>query len=112
MTRGIPAALLLSACLACATIGRNFDATQLRWLREGATGKADVQEKLGPPWRVGTDSGDLTWTYGYYQYRAVGETNSKDLVIHFRPDGKVKSYTLNTSFPSERAELDPASSGH
>lgn len=105
MMRLVPA-LVLATSLACATVGRNFDATQLAWLKNGETSKAQVLENMGPPWRVGTDAGDLTWTYGYYQYRALGESNSKDLVIHFGSDGRVKSYTMNTSFPKEREKLD------
>jgi outer membrane protein assembly factor BamE (lipoprotein component of BamABCDE complex) len=101
--------LALASVLGCATIGKNFDSTQLSWLKNGETSKAQVLENMGPPWRVGTDSGDLTWTYGYYEYRALGDSNSKDLVIHFGPDGKVKSHTMNTSFPNEREKLDPGS---
>jgi outer membrane protein assembly factor BamE (lipoprotein component of BamABCDE complex) len=93
--------------LACATVGRNFDATQLGWLKDGETTKAQILDKLGQPWRVGYDAGDQTWTYGYYEYRALSDSNTKDLVLHFTADGKLKTYTLNTSFPSERAQLDP-----
>lgn len=107
MTRLLPA-LALSLSLGCATIGKDFDATRLDWLEARETSKVQVRERLGPPWRVGADAGDQTWTYGYYEYRAMGESNSKDLVIHFAPDGTVKSYTFNTSFPGERKELDPA----
>lgn len=102
------AAAALALPLACATVGRNFDSTQLSWLEAGSITKAQVLDKLGPPWRVGFDAGDLTWTYGYYEYRALGDSNSKDLVLHFTPDGKLKTYTLSTSFPQEREKLDPA----
>ncbi len=102
----VPVALALAA--ACAHVGSNFDATGLSWLKEGETTKAQAMEKLGPPWRVGSDQGDPTWTYGYYEYRVFGDSNSKDLVLHFFPDGKLKSYTMNTSFPEERQKLDPA----
>ncbi|HTP29577.1 MAG TPA: hypothetical protein VMK12_28410 [Anaeromyxobacteraceae bacterium] len=107
MTR-LGATLALASLLACATVGKDFDATQLSWLKQGETNKAWVLERLGPPWRVGADAGDLTWTYGYYEYRAFGDSNSKDLVLHFLPDGRLKSYSMNTSFPSERERLDPA----
>ena len=49
-----------------------------------------------------------TWTYGYYRYRLFGASNAKDLVIRFDDAGTVKSYTLNTTFPQEKAALDPA----
>ncbi len=107
MTRLLPV-LALASTLACATIGKNFDATQLSWLKDGQTSKAEILDHLGPPWRVGSDAGQPTWTYGYYRYRAIGESNSKDLVIRFGPDGKMASYTMNTSFPDERTRLDPS----
>ena len=100
-------ALALVVPLGCATIGKNYDSTQLTWLKTNETTKADVLKSMGQPWRVGMDAGDQTWTYSYYEYRAFGESNSKDLVLHFTPEGKVKSFTLNTSFPEERAKLDP-----
>jgi hypothetical protein len=106
VTRLTPA-LALALALGCATIGKNFDAARLGWLEGGRTSKDDVLQKLGPPWRVGADAGAQTWTYGYYEYRALGDSNSKDLVIHFAPDGTVRSYTFNTSFPDERKALDP-----
>jgi len=101
-------ALLAAALAGCATMGRNFDSTSLSWIREGDTGKKEIVERLGNPFRVGVDAGDQTWTYGYYKYKVFGESTTKDLVIRFDPSGKVKSYTLNTSFPEEKERLDPA----
>ena len=37
------------------------------------------------------------WTYGRYTYRLIGETDTKDLVIKFNNEGKVSSYTFNTT---------------
>ena len=98
-------ALLLTGC---ATVGHNFDSTSLSWLKTDAT-RREVLGRLGPPLRVGSDAGVPTWTYGYYQYRVFGDSNNKDLIVRFTPDGHVKSYTLNTTFPSEKAALDPSS---
>ncbi len=109
--RWLVPALVLVLSAGCATVGKNFDATKLSWIKEGATTKADVLDRMGPPWRIGADAGDPTWTYGYYQYRVFGDSNSKDLVIHFRPDGTVKSYTMNTSFRDEREQLEPGIAG-
>jgi len=104
----VMSAILASALLAgCATVGRDFDATKLSWLKAGETGKKDVLKELGDPLRVGVDAGDQTWTYGYYQYRVFGDSTTKDLVLRFSPDNKVKSFTLNTSFPEEKEILEP-----
>jgi len=104
----IAAALAALALAGCATIGRDFDSTSLSWLKAGETTRTDIQGKIGDPFRVGSDSGDPTWTYGYYKYKLIGESVTKDLVIRFGADGKVKSYTLNTSFPEEKSALEPA----
>ena len=91
----------------CATVGKDFDSTSLSWLKSGETAKKDVLEKLGEPFRVGMDSGDQTWTYGYYKYRVFGDSDTKDLVIRYSADQKVKSYTLNTSFAEDKTALEP-----
>lgn len=107
----IRAAILILLLAGCATVGHDFDSTGLSWLKAGETSKAQVLEQLGNPFRVGIDSGDLTWTYGFYRYKLIGQSNAKDLVIRFHPDGKVKSFMLNTTFPEEKKSLDPESAG-
>lgn len=104
-----PAVLVFLAVLAagCASVGRNFDSTGLSWIKTGETGKAEILDKLGQPFRVGLDAGDPAWTYGYYRYRIFGESLTKDLMIRFDGQGRVKSYTLNTSFPEEKEALEP-----
>ena len=102
-------ALAVALPLSCATVGRNFDSTQLSWLKNGDTTKANVLDKLGQPFRVGIDEGEPSWTYGYYKYRLIGDTNTKDLVLRFDASGKLKSYTLNTTFDDEKKALDPSS---
>jgi len=100
------AALLLSGCF---SIGRDFaSAPAATWIKPGETTKAQIQAKLGDPFRVGMDAGDPTWSYGYYQYRLFGMSDNKDLVFRFDAAGKVKSYTLNTTYPEEQEQLDPS----
>jgi outer membrane protein assembly factor BamE (lipoprotein component of BamABCDE complex) len=98
---------LATLLVGCAHVGTNFDATSLGWLHQGTT-KEEIQQKLGTPLRVGSDAGMPTWTYGYYEYRLFGESNNKDLVLRFAPDGTVKSWTLATTFADEKEKLDPA----
>jgi len=100
--------LFATLLVACAHVGTNFDATSLSWLHEGIT-KAEIQQKLGFPLRVGSDQGMPTWTYGYYEYRLFGDSNNKDLVLRFAPDGTLKTWTLATTFPEEKKKIDPAS---
>lgn len=100
-------AISLALLFGCAHVGSNFDANSLGWLKEG-TPKAEIQQKLGSPLRVGSDAGVPTWTYGYYEYRLFADSHNKDLVIRFSPDGTVTTYTLSTTFPEEKKKLDPS----
>jgi outer membrane protein assembly factor BamE (lipoprotein component of BamABCDE complex) len=104
----IPLVICAFLTAGCASIGRDFDSTSLDWLKPGETDKTIILDHIGGPFRVGFDAGDPTWTYGFYKYRLFGTSVTKDLVIRFDAVGKVKSFTLNTSFPEEKERLDPA----
>jgi len=95
---------LLTLC-GCLSVGKNFRSEDLSWVVTNETSRKDVHQKLGEPFRTGLDSGTPTWTYGYYRYRLLGETCTKDLVIYFNREGTVSSYSFNTSFPEEKARL-------
>lgn len=86
--------LLLAAC---ATVGRDFPAENVERIEIGQTTQAQIRDWFGEPWRTGWEDGMRTWTYGHYQYRALGENHSKDLLIRFGEEGRVKSYSFNTT---------------
>jgi hypothetical protein len=98
----LPALLTCLAAAGCLSVGRNFNSADLSWITPGVTTRQHIQERLGEPFRVGVDSNKPTWTYGYYTYRLIGETATKDLVVYFTMDGTVASYTFSTSFPDEK----------
>ena len=95
-------ALILMAGYGCISVGRPFSSDDLSWIIKDQTTKDDIYDDLGEPFRVGVDSGKLTWTYGYYKYHLIGSALTKDLVIYFAKDGTVNSYVFNTSFPEEK----------
>jgi hypothetical protein len=86
---------------ACATIGRDFDASKVYDVRIGNTTQAEIQAMFGRPWRVGIEDGKLTWTYGSYHYSAFSEARTKDLVVRFDANNVVVSYTFNTTDAAE-----------
>ncbi len=100
--RTIIAVLILTLVYGCLSVGKGFDSEDLSWIVKNQTTKEDVYDELGEPFRVGSDSGKLTWTYGYYKYNLNGSTRTKDLTIYFNKDGTVDSYTFYTSFPEEK----------
>ena len=86
----------------CLSVGKPFNSDNLSWIIKDHTTKDDIYDDLGEPFRLGVDSGKITWTYGYYKYSLFGSTRTKDLVLYFNKDGTVHSYVFNTSFPEEK----------
>ena len=89
--------MLLFVFASCATVGHKFPVDAVTRIRLGETTREDIKEILGPPWRIGLEDGNRTWTYGYYKYSLFGETITRDLVIRFDSNGVVSSYTFNTT---------------
>ena len=81
----------------CATIGSDFNVSQVPNIQMNKTTQKEIQEMFGPPWRVGVDDGRQTWTYGTYHYSLCKEPAATDLVIRFNAQGVVVSYTYNTT---------------
>ena len=95
MTLVVVCCIVLAA--SCATVGKRFPTEQVPRIEIGSTTREDVRVMFGDPWRTGLDSGQETWTYGFYKYRLFGDTATTDLVIRFRNTGVVDSYTYNTT---------------
>ena len=94
----VPALLgFLLLLMACATIGREFPVDPVSQIQIGKTTKDNISHLFGPPWRTGIEDGNQTWTYGYYRYKLLGKSITRDLVVRFRTNGVVDSYSFNTS---------------
>ncbi len=91
------ALILLTAVAGCFTVGHDFPMDQVGAIKIGKTTQDDIRAMFGSPWRVGMEDGQRTWTYGKYVYSAFSETKTRDLVIRFDDQGKVVSYTFNTT---------------
>lgn len=87
---------------ACATEGRDFS-SDLSWIKKGVTKQEDVRTVFGEPYRVGDTDGSPTWSYGYYRYKLIGASLTKELKIFWGPDKTVQSYSFNSSFPEDKA---------
>ncbi len=97
---GIPlgvGALGLVVLSGCATIGKPFPTDPVTQIRLGETTQADIKRQFGEPWRTGIEDGKRTWTFGHYKYSAFRAARTTDLVVRFDPQGKVVSYTYNTT---------------
>jgi len=81
----------------CATIGRDFAATEVPKIQIGKTTQTEIMSTFGSPWRTGIEDGKQTWTYGKYHYSVFSEPSAQDLVVRFDDKGIVSSYTYNTT---------------
>jgi hypothetical protein len=87
-------ALLLGAC---ATVGHDFPVERVTDIRLHQTTQEEIRGMFGEPWRTGLDDGQRTWTYGKYRYKLFGQASTTDLVLRFDDQGRVVSYTFNTT---------------
>lgn len=99
----LPFLVLISFPMACVTRGRDFS-SDLGWVKKGQTTQTDVSRLLGAPTAVGNTGGTPTWTYGYYDYRLFGESETKELKFYWSGE-KVQDYSFNSSFPQDRQRL-------
>ncbi|MFH1143716.1 MAG: hypothetical protein V1774_04145 [Candidatus Eisenbacteria bacterium] len=91
------AALALVLLSGCATVGRDFPVGHVEDIRLNETTQEEIRAMFGEPWRVGWEDGRRTWTFGKYRYRLFGESSTQDLVLRFDDQGRVASYTFNTT---------------
>ena len=90
----LPVAGLLGGC---ATVGHDFPTGRVADIRLNETTQVQIRAMFGEPWRTGIEDGRPTWTYGKYRYKLFGQAETEDLVIRFDEQGRVASYTFNTT---------------
>lgn len=88
---------------ACVTRGKDFP-SEVAWIKMNSTKQQDVSQLLGQPYQVGNASGTSTWTYGYYKFRLIGDSNTKELKFWWNPDKTVKYYSFSSSFPMDKGK--------
>lgn len=108
MSKWFQALSLAVLMTGCVTAGKDFK-SDMTWIKEGQTKQADVTLILGEPRSVGNASGSPTWTYGYYKYKLLGESCTKELKFYWKKDGTVDQFAFNSSFPDDisRAGVPP-----
>jgi hypothetical protein len=88
----------------CLTLGDDFKSST-NWIEVDRTSKGSTQKLLGEPYSAGWTSDGETWTYGHYVFRLIGARRYKykELKFYWNPDGTVKSYSFNSSFPADKS---------
>ena len=94
---------------ACVTNGKYFG-SDTAWIKANKTRQDDVRTLLGAPFMVGNSGGSPTWTYGFYRYKMVGESFTKELKFYWNLDKTVQSFSFNSSFPDDVGGVSAAGS--
>ncbi len=94
------ATLLLAAC--ATTVGTPFPPDRVDEIRIGETEREQIRERLGPPWQVGIEDGQVTWSYVFVR-RSLFGTEARDLVLLFDDTGRVTSFRFHTTVGTEHA---------
>ncbi len=81
----------------CVTLGHPIPAQVAPSIVIGQTTRAEIETQLGPPYRVGLDSGNPSVTYLYYRLGLFIHPVTTDLTIVFNAKGIVQSYDYNTN---------------
>ena len=98
MKRSLLCAFVLTLT-ACVSVGRHFATTKVGEIQIGETTRERVEELFGPPWRTGLEDGDLTWTYGRYEYALFQPARTADLLVRFDERGIVTAFSFSSTSP-------------
>jgi len=98
------AVLLLTGLTACGTVGRNFDNTHVEDVRNNVTSKTMIQDWFGEPHAEGKQNGMLMWTYQYDRYSIFCKDKSKELILLFGDDERVKAYRFSSNIEEKKKE--------
>ena len=89
--------LLLLSFIGCASVGKDFDSKKVTNIKNNVTTQLEIIDWFGVPFKEGTENGYTMWTYQIDKWRALGNIESKGLVILFDDQNKVKAYRYESN---------------
>ncbi len=89
--------LLLLSFIGCASVGKDFDSKKVKNIKNNVTTQLEIIDWFGVPFKEGTENGYTMWTYQIDKWRALGNMESKGLVILFDEQNKVKAYRYESN---------------
>ncbi|MGP0565225.1 MULTISPECIES: hypothetical protein [unclassified Nitrospina] len=98
------ALVMLIGLTACGTVGRDFDNSNVENIHNNVTTKSMIEEWFGEPHSTGLQNGLMMWTYQYDRYSTFGKDCSKELVVLFDANEKVKAYRYSTNIEEDKKE--------
>lgn len=98
-------AVFLAAGIAlagCGSVGKDFDASQVKQITQGATTKQEIQNMFGEPFRTGVQNGHPVWVYEKSTYSALGKDTTKSLIVEFDDNDVVRKYQVMSNVPEDK----------
>ena len=94
---------LLALCLlplgiGWGTVGKNFDSAKVKNIQNNKTTQLEILDWFGVPYKEGKENNHILWTYQLDSWQAIGEGQSKGLVILFDDNNIVKAYRYESSY--------------
>ena len=93
--------LLLALCtlvVGCGTVGKDFDGSKVKKIQNNVTTQIEILDWFGLPYKEGTENKHTMWTYQLDTWQAIGEGQSKGLVILFNDKNIVKAYRYESNY--------------
>ena len=81
----------------CGTVGKDFDSSKITKIQNNLTTQLQVLDWFGVPYKEGTENKYTMWTYQVDTWQAIGEGQSKGLVILFDEKNVVKAHRYESN---------------
>ena len=88
---------MLPIMVGCGTVGKDFDSNKVKKIQNDVTTQVEILEWFGLPYKEGTENNYVMWTYQLDTWQAIGDGQSKGLVILF-DNNIVKAYRYESNY--------------
>ena len=88
---------ILPLAVGCGKVGKDFDSSKITKIQNNLTTQLQVLDWFGVPYKEGTENRYTMWTYQVDTWQAIGEGQSKGLVILFDEKNIVKAHRYESN---------------
>ena len=88
----LPILAVIFIVVGCGTVGKNFDSSKVKNIQNNVTTQLEILKWFGVPYKEGKENNHTMWTYQKDTWQAIGEGQSKGLVVLFNDKNIVKAY--------------------
>ncbi len=88
---------MLPAAVGCGAVGKNFDSTKVKQIKNNVTTQIEILDWFGVPYKEGVENNSTMWAYQLDTWQVLSGGRSKALVILFDDRNIVKAYRYESS---------------